>query len=184
MPRDDRFDDEDDLDDAPPVAPVRERARSAVKGPAIGLVLTGLMMIGLGGGVAVFMPQFIGLLKNFQKQVDADPNAKPEDKQKVAEAVEKLEEASKEPPISLVMTAALGALTTLAGVKLYGLSWRGFGIAAAVLNLLPVTGCCCVGLPVGVWTLVVLFNSEVRAGFAAEAARRRGAGPETPDDFG
>ncbi len=39
------------------------------------------------------------------------------------------------------------------------------GIVSAVLVMLPVNLTCCVGIPVGVWALVVLLNDDVRKSF-------------------
>jgi hypothetical protein len=47
-----------------------------------------------------------------------------------------------------------------------GRSW-GLALAAVIMNMLPCTGaCCCLGLPIGIWALIVLFDSEVKAAFA------------------
>lgn len=46
-----------------------------------------------------------------------------------------------------------------------GRSW-GLALAAVIMNMLPCTGsCCCLGLFVGIWALIVLFDSEVKAAF-------------------
>jgi hypothetical protein len=46
-----------------------------------------------------------------------------------------------------------------------GRSW-GLALAAVIMNMLPCTGpCCCLGLFVGIWGLIVLFDSEVKASF-------------------
>jgi hypothetical protein len=46
---------------------------------------------------------------------------------------------------------------------------RGLAMTAAVLSLLPIT-CCSfpLGMIFGIWALVVLMNSEVKAYFAGE----------------
>jgi hypothetical protein len=39
-------------------------------------------------------------------------------------------------------------------------------VTGAILAMLPVGSlCCCFGLPLGIWALVVLFNADVRAAF-------------------
>lgn len=72
---------------------------------------------------------------------------------------------------------ALGALAqflipgVLHGVILYGavsmlkLQRYGFAMAAAILTLLPCGVCCVVGMPTGIWALVVLNETEVRTAF-------------------
>ena len=47
---------------------------------------------------------------------------------------------------------------------------RALCYAATILSMIPVvSGCCCVGLPLGIWVLIVLGKSEVKAGFLAVA---------------
>lgn len=45
-------------------------------------------------------------------------------------------------------------------LKNYNLS-----IATSILAMIPCSGCCIVGLPVGIWALVVLLKPEIRAAF-------------------
>jgi ABC-type proline/glycine betaine transport system permease subunit len=51
------------------------------------------------------------------------------------------------------------------------LKGRGLAIAGAILAMIPLFTCCCcvIGLPVGIWALVVLMNAEVKAAFDAGA---------------
>jgi len=46
----------------------------------------------------------------------------------------------------------------------------GLCIAASIAALVPcLTPCCCLGLPAGVWALVVLCKPEVKAAFGSTA---------------
>jgi hypothetical protein len=39
-------------------------------------------------------------------------------------------------------------------------------VVMSIISMLPyLSGCCCVGLPVGIWALVVLFKPEVKSAF-------------------
>lgn len=57
------------------------------------------------------------------------------------------------------------------GVMLYGanrmkqLKNYKLAIATSILAMLPCSACCVLGLPVGIWSLVVLCNPDVRAAF-------------------
>jgi hypothetical protein len=47
-------------------------------------------------------------------------------------------------------------------LKNYGLC-----VAAAIIALVPCTSpCCCLGLPIGIWALVVLTKAEVKTAFS------------------
>jgi len=49
-------------------------------------------------------------------------------------------------------------------------SW-GMSITAAILSVVPCTHACCwLGLPVGIYALVVLYNPEVKAAFRSQVA--------------
>lgn len=60
----------------------------------------------------------------------------------------------------------------MAGVVFFGaskmmkLEMYGLAIAASVIAMIPcVSPCCLLGLPVGIWALVVLLNNDVKAAF-------------------
>ncbi len=58
---------------------------------------------------------------------------------------------------------ALGAL------RMKNLQSYGLAVTASILAMIPCTsGCCCIiGLPVGIWALIVLMDKDVRAAFGA-----------------
>src|SRR5687768_6816315 len=57
-------------------------------------------------------------------------------------------------------------LTIVAGAKMRGLSGYGLAIAGSILAMIPCTnGCCCIGLPIGIWSIVVLMDPQVKASF-------------------
>ena len=71
-----------------------------------------------------------------------------------------------------VLTLLVAPFVLYAGVQM--LRGKGYSMArtASILALLPLTSCCCVlGVPVGIWALVVLKKPEVRAYFEGEAPR-------------
>jgi hypothetical protein len=67
------------------------------------------------------------------------------------------------------------------GSAIFGLCWGGFvlggayqmlnlrnygvAMASAIVAMLPCSGCCLLGLPFGIWALVVLNKQEVREAF-------------------
>lgn len=58
-----------------------------------------------------------------------------------------------------------GAVGMLRGKNL------GLARAAAILAIIPLTSCCCIaGIPVGIWTLIVLKKPEVQSYFYSQAA--------------
>jgi hypothetical protein len=77
-------------------------------------------------------------------------------------------------PADVVVTAsaagAAGALVVCLVMLFGALSMKkvhgyGFAMAAAILAVIPCTSPCCLGLPFGIWALVVLNDPAVKAAF-------------------
>ncbi len=65
-----------------------------------------------------------------------------------------------------VMMLGLSAVILLGGLKMLKLRNYGLCVAAAVIALVPcLSPCCCLGLPIGIWALVVLLKPEVKSAF-------------------
>ncbi|HWN94145.1 MAG TPA: DUF4339 domain-containing protein [Methylomirabilota bacterium] len=61
---------------------------------------------------------------------------------------------------------ALAGLFIFASTKMRKLESYGLVMTATILSMLPCTSsCCCIGLPIGIWILIVLAKPEVKAGF-------------------
>jgi hypothetical protein len=65
---------------------------------------------------------------------------------------------------------AANTLVLIAGIRMRALKSYVLCVVGCVASF-AFNGCCCVGLPVGVWAIVVLVNADVKAGF--EAMKRR-----------
>ncbi len=75
-----------------------------------------------------------------------------------------------------VFSGGLGIAFALFGIVLYGLMILGalkmkalegyaLAITAAIIAMLPCSCCCLVGVPIGIWALVVLLDANVKAAF-------------------
>ena len=69
--------------------------------------------------------------------------------------------------VQLVFAAAINALIFFGALQMQRLQHWGLGLTAAILAMVPCcTSCCCiVGLPLGIWSIVVLNQPEVRGHF-------------------
>jgi hypothetical protein len=68
--------------------------------------------------------------------------------------------------IGSIVSVVCSFLIAIGGVKMRHLSGFGWSVTASILSILPFSNsCCCVGLPIGVGALVVLFGSDVRLAF-------------------
>jgi len=61
--------------------------------------------------------------------------------------------------------AALNGFVLFGAIKLLRLQNRGMAMAGAVVAMLPCQCCCVLGLPFGIWALVVLSKPEVKSAF-------------------
>ena len=67
-----------------------------------------------------------------------------------------------------VIGVIIGAVVFLGASKMKNLQSYGFALAAAILAMIPcISPCCLLGLPIGIWAIVVLVKPEVKAAFTA-----------------
>lgn len=65
-----------------------------------------------------------------------------------------------------VIAILMGGVVFFGASKMRALQNWPFALAAAVLAIIPcLSPCCCIGIPVGIWALVVLFDANVKASF-------------------
>ena len=74
------------------------------------------------------------------------------------------------------MSGAVGIVINLIALGISAFIWMAAGkmadlkgynqaLVASILAMLPCTLCCIVGLPIGIWSVVVLSNGEVKSAF-------------------
>ena len=134
-----------------PVPAATTDVYSQVSGPSVGLLVTGIIggifsLIGLilsffGAGIGPFMQERIG-----DKYMDLF--------QGVAGMA------------SSFIGILVAAFIIYAALKIKELNQWGLCVAASILAMIPcVSPCCIVGLPIGIWCLVILMKPEVKAAF-------------------
>jgi GYF domain 2 len=140
---------------APPTLPSFPAPASAaaalVAGPAIGLIVTAI----LGGLV-----QMVSLIRLLLVH-----NSMPVNSQMPGQAWV----AMLSGPIGVVMSiiAILMSVVILLGaLKMKKLESYGLAMTASILAMIPcLSPCCVIGLPIGIWALVVLSKPEVKSAF-------------------
>ncbi len=136
---------------AEPARPSAPAASSQVTGPAIGLLITGI----IGGifSLASFFSISIGTgLSTLWWEGFPD-------------RYEELWEGAFGIGGSLV-AICVAAFIIYAALKMRELSQWGLAVAASVLAMIPcISPCCIIGLPIGIWSLIVLTKPEIRAAF-------------------
>jgi hypothetical protein len=65
-----------------------------------------------------------------------------------------------------VVELAVGAVILIGAMKMKKLESYGFALTAAIVAMIPcISPCCLLGLPFGIWALVVLNDASVKAAF-------------------
>ncbi|AEI62166.1 hypothetical protein [Corallococcus macrosporus] len=65
-----------------------------------------------------------------------------------------------------LLTIALNGLIFFGALKMKNLQSHGLAMTAAIISVIPCCSpCACLGIPVGIWALVVLNKPEVKASF-------------------
>jgi hypothetical protein len=134
-----------------------DRARQLVMGPALALIVTG------GLGIAVnLLKVFLWFAMPDQMQRNS------------AKLVELLGGADGAAAVAgpgfgrflCMVFIALSLIILMAGVRMLSLHSYGLAVAGSILAMMNISECCCLlGLPVGIWALVMLMLPDVRDAF-------------------
>jgi hypothetical protein len=144
---------------APAVAPAGQPghglAKDQVKGPALALIV----IASLGLLYYLFNGVFSLVTGGAALQHEMPSNVPPEFRAFL--------EGMRGPLAGCVSLAiaALNAFVLFGAIKMIRLQSHGLAMAAAIVALLPCQCCCVVGLPIGIWALVVLSKPEVKSAF-------------------
>lgn len=135
----------------------RARARSLVTGPAIALIVA--TAIGIAFAVLGILLQLLGMGMAGMSQFQNNDNP---------EMARMLEMYSGAMGIILRSVAIIvGIFIILGCVKMKKLENYGMAMAVSIIAMLPcLSPCCCLGIPFGIWALVVLSKSEVKQYFS------------------
>ena len=128
-------------------------ASSQVQGPAIALIIVAVLN---------FLMALISLIMNLAGagMGKFGPIGNPE--------IERLLEMTSgiAGVISNLVTLAIAALILVGALKMKNVQNYGLAMTATILAMLPcISPCCVIGLPIGIWSLVVLLRPEVKSAF-------------------
>lgn len=139
------------MEQSPVPAALNNKPRDQVSGPAVGLLVTGI--IGAVFSLVGFISLAVGTSLN-HFWIEEFP-----------EYVEKFYERSFALGSSL-LEVLIAAFIVYAALKMKELQQWGFAVAASILAMLPcISPCCIIGLPIGIWALAVLMRPEVKSAF-------------------
>lgn len=135
-----------------------QRAASQLKVPAILI----LVLAGIGAVLSVAGLFIKGAILEavLNAGIPFDPNIRTQLEQSRAAGI----------GVSEIFQAVLGlginVLVIVGALKMLRLQSWGLAMTAAILIMLPCSGCCCLlGLPVGIWALMTLNKPEIKGAF-------------------
>jgi hypothetical protein len=141
-----------------------EEVRESVKLPAIFLLINGALVVLMS--VWGVVSSTIG--RTAREQEISEALNRPD----VPPAMRKFFEYSAHAgPVPGVISLILGGLIIFGAVKMLKVQSRTWAMVAAILSLIPcLLPCCCLGVPFGIWALVVLNKPEVVSAFRGEGS--------------
>jgi hypothetical protein len=131
-------------------------AKDAVNAPATLLIVTAII------GILAQLASIVATATGMGQQTPEQMAQMPEQFRAYMEASQRFGVVG--PIIGIVA----GAFVLFAALKLKNLESRGLAMAGAIVAMIPcISPCCCLGLPVGIWALVVMNRPDVSASFRA-----------------
>lgn len=156
---------------------VIDRAKEAVRVPAIILIVVAgtTVFFGAMGLLQITLGNMQGQLENQfatqRKQIEDNPAIPPEQKQVQLDVHDTMVKTmTKFIPVVYGGMALGGLISLVGGISMLRLKSRGLAYVGAIISMVPgMSFCCLMGIPVGIWAILVLGRPEVAEGFKAMA---------------
>ena len=148
-----------------PSASIPDSSAAASVSGATDLVRPVAIAVMITGGIGILM-SLIGLIAHFAglNRGQPIPPGFPPEYREMFEAY--IQFNQKFGWVFSALTLATSVVTLFGGIRLMALRSYGLVLAGVILGMVPCfSGCCCVGLPIGIWALVVLMKPEVKSQF-------------------
>lgn len=136
---------------------VQKTPTDHIKLPAIGILVVGIL--GIISAIYSTLNVVFGLGATF-----FDPNDVPPEMQQAVAWLSSVE------TVGIFVNVLGSGFLIWAASQMLKLRSHTPALIASVIAMIPCWGgCCCIGLPVGIWALLVLLKPEVKAAFDREA---------------
>ncbi|MBN9689984.1 MAG: DUF4339 domain-containing protein [Verrucomicrobia bacterium] len=138
-----------------------KRAASMVKAPAIAMIILAAvgMLLSIAGFVA--KPRMLDVF--MEAAANAGATIPPETLD--ALRAEQTKGIGPRDYLNLGLSLVLYGVVIAGSLKMMRLENWGLALTAGILSMLPCTCCCCIGIPIGVWAVIVLNQAEVKKSF-------------------
>lgn len=130
-----------------PIVPALDQ----VSGPAVGLIIVGAL------DIALSLFRMVGIMAGFGLGAMQATNPM---QQRIMAIF------GSAGIVLAIVELLVGGLILFGGLKMRRLENYGLCVAASILVMIPILSCCCiVGVPIGIWALVVISKPEVKSAF-------------------
>ena len=130
----------------------QQTAADKIKLPAVGIMVVGIL--GILSGLYSALDVIFGFSASMMEVFDLPSDAR-----------QMMAVGSVYGLLSVAINVAGSAFLIWAALQMLKLRGHTLAVVASAIAMIPCWGCCCLGVPVGIWTLVVLLNPEVKAAF-------------------
>jgi hypothetical protein len=139
---------------APPMTPAGPGAAAQIQGPAIGLLVAG--GLGICGALLGLLGNLFGVGMGSLSSMGGGNAAADQ--------------------YMRYMSGGIGIVVGICALAMYGFviwaamqmkqlrNWN-MSVAGSIVAMLPCSCCCIIGLPIGIWSLIVLMKPEVKSAF-------------------
>ncbi len=144
-----------------------EEARARVRTPGLILQWFGIisLIVSIGSLVLLLVDPDLMLKPLYDFQVDMMKKQPPQNQQKLPPYEDFVKSQTTQSIISGLLQMVGSFFILFGGLKMKNLESYGLSIAGSILAMIPCNCCCCIGLIPGIWSLIVLLNSDVRMAF-------------------
>jgi len=141
-------------------------SKAKIVAPAVGLVVVAIL--------SVFMTMlsiFGNVFNRWLLRMAESSNLPPEKLDPIREGIARGDFGAI-PYVFAVVHVTMALLIILGALRMMKQQSYGFAVTASILAMVPcvgTSGCCClIGLPIGMWALIVLMDNDVKAAFGAQ----------------
>ena len=138
-----------------------------LKGPAIALIVTSVIGILLNlASPLMGAAASEAIMEWFQTMLESDPNFNQEQFDRTMEEMEAATSFGLMDAMFMVFGLAMSGLVLFGSLQMMKAKSWALALIASILAMIPcVSPCCVLGLPFGIWALVVLVKPEVKEAF-------------------
>ena len=142
--------------------------RARIIAPAVGLLVVAIFSV-----LFTFLNLFANVFNRWFLQMAENSNLPPEKLDGIREGIARGDFGTVH-YVAAVLNACAALVIVLGALRMMKQQSYGLAVTASILAMVPCVGtsiCCCViGLPIGLWALIVLMQSDVKAAFGGPLA--------------